>query len=124
MAILIAPWSMLDFCIAHPLGHEHHHHKPGESTPCELRAKAIAESDGPIILPPMECKDFFINVDDYLSTDDFKVKPTTKNFIVAAILFDLIELEYQQEPHLLPPNPQCRSATLISNNSLRGPPLV
>lgn len=123
MAMLIAPWSLLDFCIAHPFGHDHHH-EPGKPTPCELRAKAIRESNGPIMLPPMDCDKFSVNADDYQAPDDSQVKPTTQTLVVAAVLLDIVRLDYPEEPFPIPPDPKCRSATVISTRQLRAPPLV
>ena len=121
--MLILPWNIIDFCVSHPLGHEHEH-EAGKPTPCELRAQFQADHDGEVILPPMDCSKFDLYVDEYPTTYQFKLKPTTQSLIVAGVLFDLYKYEYTDEPDPLPPDPQCRSEAFISVHQLRGPPLV
>lgn len=120
IGMTILPWQLM--CIAHPFGHDHHAHE-GPS-PCELRAKAIAESDGPIILSPMDCEHVLDATDDYNQTQVEKIVPTVQMVAVAAVLFDLVSFEIKEQPFLSPPEPYCRSATLLSDSPLRAPPLV
>jgi hypothetical protein len=124
MAILLVPWSLLDFCITHPLGHEHHPHEPDKPTPCELRAKAMQESNGPAIWPPMDCQKINVDSDDFEFRDGSRIKPNTQTYLVLIVLFDLHHLEFSELPKICPPEPNCRSATLLSDSPLRAPPLV
>jgi hypothetical protein len=114
--LLISFSSLFDFCIT---GHKHHH-EPGKPTPCELRK--LYKGDGMAIWPPM-CHKVSVNTDDYQLTNEVKIEPSIQTIVVAAVLLDLISLDYSEEPFLLPPDPKCRSATLISTNRLRGPPI-
>lgn len=120
IGITLIPWQSI--CMAHPLGHDHHEHE-GPS-PCELRAKAIAESDGPILLPPMDCEHISDAMDDYNQTQVKRIAPTIQMIAVAAVIFDLVHFEITERPFLLPPEPNCRSAILLSDSPLREPPLV
>lgn len=116
----ILPWQLM--CIAHPFGHDHHAHE-GPS-PCELRAKAIAESDGPIILPPMDCEHISEATDDYSQTQTERIVPIIQLVAFTAVVFDLVSFGIKEEPFLSPPEAYCRSATLLSDSPFRGPPLV
>lgn len=58
MGILIFPWQML--YMAHPTGHDHHHHD--EPSACEMREIYKGESS---FLPPMHCNSVSIEADDY-----------------------------------------------------------
>ncbi|MBK8517137.1 MAG: hypothetical protein IPL55_12915 [Saprospiraceae bacterium] len=119
MGIILFPWQMI--CLAHPLGHEHHHHD-GPS-PCELH-RIAAQQGGQHILPPMECNHILSAIDDLQQPQVEKIVPTFHTLIVFAVLFDFVNFDNKEQPFLFPPDPQCRSATLISDNPLRGPPLV
>jgi len=72
----------------------------------------------------MDCYTFNIDADDYQPTNEFRLKPTTPTITVAAVLLDLYDFDYVQEPDPVPPEPRCRSTAVISANKLRGPPLV
>jgi hypothetical protein len=83
-----------------------------------------AQEPGQHLLPPMECKHISDAIDDYNQTPVEKVVPTIQMVAVAAVLFDLVSFEIPEQPFQLPPDPNCRSATLHSDSPLRGPPLV
>lgn len=119
MGIILFPWQMI--CLAHPFGHKHHHHD-GPS-PCELHRIAVQQG-GQHILPPMECNHILSAIDDLQQPQVEKIVPTFHTLIVFAVLFDFVNFDNKEQPFLFPPDPQCRSATLISDNPLRGPPLV
>jgi hypothetical protein len=120
MGIILFPWQMI--CIAHLFGHEHHHHD-GPS-PCELH-RIAAQEEGEHLLPPMECQDIVSQIDDFQQPQVEKVVPTFQTLAILSVLFELPYLFGTQEaPVLFPPDPKCRSATLISDNPLRGPPMV
>ena len=119
MGMTILPWQMV--CKTHPLGHQH---KDGDKPSlCEIHKKA-AQEPGQHLLPPMECEHISDAIDDYDQTPVEKVVPTIQMVAVAAILFDLVSFEIPEQPFQLPPDPNCRSATLLSDSPLRAPPLV
>ncbi len=119
MGMTILPWQLM--CIAHPFGHEHHEHD-GPST-CELHEMA-AQQPGEHLLPPMECEHISDVTDDYNQAQVERIVPTIQLVAVVAVVYDLVGFEITENPFLLPPNPKCRSATLLSDSPLRAPPLV
>jgi len=119
LGITILPWQMV--CAEHPFG-EHHQEHDGPS-PCELRRIAL-QKPGEHLLPPMECENITSLVADYNSTEVNKIVPTVQIVAILAVVFDLVVFEHQEQPFLTPPDPNCRSATLLSDSPLRAPPLV
>lgn len=119
MGIILFPWQLI--CVAHPFGHEHHEHDG--SSPCELH-RMYANEPGEHILPPMECEHILSQLDDFQQPQVEKVKPTIQTLAIATVLFNLICIEQYEQPYLFPPDPNCRSAPLLSSHTLRGPPLV
>ncbi len=119
MGIILFPWQMI--CLAHPFGHEHHHHN--DPSPCELH-RIAAQQGGEHFLPPMECGHILSQIDDFQQPQVEKIAPTVQLFAILAIVFELVKLDNHEQSFLFPPDPQCRSATLFSDNPLRGPPLV
>ena len=83
-----------------------------------------AHEAGKHILPPMDCKHIAHTVDYYNRSQVEKTAPTLQLVAVAAVLFDLVKIDSKAQHFLFPPVPKCRSATLYSDNPLRGPPLV
>lgn len=119
MGIILFPWQMI--CLAHPFGHDHHHHQ-GPSI-CELH-RIAAQQEGEHLLPPMECGHILSQIDDLQKPQVEKIAPTVQLFAILAIVFEFVKLDNHEQLFLFPPDPQCRSATLISDNPLRGPPLI
>ncbi len=113
------PWQLI--CITHPFGHDHHEHD-GPS-PCEIR-RMVAHEPGEHLLPPMDCDHISDATDDFNRTQVEKIVPTIKLVAVAAVLSDFVSFEITEQPLLIPPEPHCRSATLLSDSPLRAPPLV
>ena len=120
LGMMIFPWRLI--CIAHPLGHSHQHHEPSKLSPCELHRK-YANTDGQHILPPMHCHTVSADTDDFQTTDQFKIKPSYQTLAIAAVLFEFVKITYPEQPCIIPPEPKCRSAPLLSSNSLRAPPI-
>lgn len=118
LGITLFPWQSI--CVSHPFGHDHHNHK-GPS-PCELRQQYKGRE--PIFWPPMECKSFLSQFDVFEQPENEKTKPVIEIIAIVTVFFDLITLENIDQPFLFPPNPNCRSATLLSDSPLRAPPLV
>lgn len=114
---MLFPWKLI--CIAHPLGHKHHH-EPGKPSPCELRKMY----KGTAYWPPMDCHRISADTDNYQAPQKYDVKPTYQTIAIAAVLFEFVKITYTEQPNLFPPEPKCRSATIISVHTLRGPPLV
>lgn len=108
-------------CIAHPFGHNHHAHD-GPS-PCELRSIAL-QQPGVHLVPPMDCEHISDATDDFSQTQLESIVPTIPFVAIAAVIFDLVSFEIATQAFLIPPETNCRSATLLSDNLLRGPPLV
>ncbi|MEX0981901.1 MAG: hypothetical protein WD577_05020 [Bacteroidales bacterium] len=121
MGIILFPWQMI--CLAHPFGHAHHHHHHEGPSPCEIR-RIVLQQPGEHLLPPMECEHISDATDDYNQTQVERIVPTVQLIAVAAVVFDLVGFEITEQPFLLPIDPKCRSATLLSDSPLRGPPLV
>ncbi len=115
----ILPWQLM--CIAHPFGHDHHEHD-GPS-PCEIH-RMVAQQPGEHLLPPMDCEHISEATDDYSQTQTERIVPTKQLVAVAAVVFDLVRFEITEQPFLIPLEPNCRSATLLSDSPLRAPPLV
>jgi len=119
MGMILFPWQMI--CLAHPFGHEHHHHD-GPS-PCELH-RIAAKQGGQHILPPMECGHILSQIDDFQQPQVEKIAPTVQIYAILAVVFEFIKFDNHEQPYLFPPEPNCRSAPLLSSLTLRGPPLV
>lgn len=113
------PWGILNFCVAHPTGHNHHH-EPGEVTPCEMRK--LYKGSTPVVWPPMECYHFLVDTDDFHTVNNIKTLPTSSEF-------ELVEPNYTNgieiniDVVLFPPEPRCRSATICGLKNHRAPPL-
>ncbi len=121
MGIILFPWQVI--CTAHPLGHSHEHHEEGKLSPCELYRKYVNE-EGHHILPPMHCHHLSADTDDYQTQEKFQIKPSFQTIAILAVLYVLIKFDNSKQPYLFAPDPKCRSATLASDNPLRGPPIV
>lgn len=118
LGMMIFPWRLV--CIAHPFGHSHEHHEAGRPSPCELRKQY--KGKGPAIFPPMHCKHLSPDTDNYQTTEKFQIKPTYQTLALVAVLFEIVKIDYPEQPFLFPPEPKCRSAPIISAHSLRAPP--
>jgi len=84
----------------------------------------VLQQPGEHLLPPMDCEHISDATDDYSQTQTERIVPTIQLIAVAAVVFDLVRFEITEQPFSIPPEPHCRSATLLSNSPLRGPPLV
>lgn len=118
LGIILFPWQMI--CTAHIFGHSHH--KQDVPSLCELRRQYKGE--GAVFWPPMDCRKNFSTVSDFQEPQNEKIVPTIQMLAIVAILFDVVTLDNQEQLFLLPPAPNCRSATLLSDSPLRAPPLV
>ncbi|MBA3898756.1 MAG: hypothetical protein H0X62_00870 [Bacteroidetes bacterium] len=117
MGLMLFPWQML--CLAHPTGHDHHHHdEPG---PCELREIHKGETS---FLPPMHCHTISVESDDYNQTENQRILPTTANAIVAAVVFQLLKIEIPCTQATVIPEARCNTGPPLAVFSLRGPPIV
>ncbi|TDD95488.1 hypothetical protein [Flavobacterium cellulosilyticum] len=122
MGIILFPWQLI--CLAHPLG-EHDH--AGDSdhkkiSNCELRRQYTGEQS--VIWPPMHCKH------EVLKSAKFQ-QPQIDCLILSVSPFVVITSNYEFtfnskaiKPHLFLEEPNCRSASIISDHPHRGPPLV
>ncbi|WP_373495049.1 hypothetical protein [Aquiflexum sp.] len=111
------PWQLV--CTAHPFGHDH---DPDEGpSPCELRR--MYQGTNSALWPPMDCEHIYLITDDYQENLNETVLNNFSPLIFAILYFDLILVETPQENVLLPPDPKCRSATLLADCPLRAPPL-
>ncbi|PCJ86794.1 MAG: hypothetical protein COA57_05635 [Flavobacteriales bacterium] len=115
--MLIFPWRSFEVCIAHPMGHHHHHNGP---SPCELRKTTKGTTS---YLPPMECFKFFVYADDYLLPSQEQLKPDVQSLVIASKYFDLVKFPLPQNVFISMPEPRGNSDPPLSNNTLRGPPL-
>lgn len=116
--MMIFPWRLV--CIAHPFGHSHEHHEPGKPTPCELHRMYAGKVT--CFLPPMHCKHLSPDTDNYQTTEKFQIKPTFQTLAFAAVVFQIIKVDYPEQPFIIPHEPNCRSAPILSVYSLRAPP--
>jgi hypothetical protein len=117
---MMFPWKLLDFCLTKVHGQVHHHHEPGKLTPCELRK----QFKGTAYWPLMDCHEITAKTDNYRVPDKFQIKPSFATPVVTAVLFHIVVIPIPDQPFLSAPDPKCRSATLISVNTRRGPPLT
>jgi len=120
MGMVLFPWQM--FCTNHVFGREQHRHDGGLSS-CELRRIAM-QQPGEHLLPPPECHYVSLAVNEFEQPQNSQVVPIFQTVIVAAVLFNVVNFEIPEQPPLYSPDPNCRSATLLSDSPLRGPPLV
>lgn len=121
LGLVITPWKLIDFCAAHPLGHEHHHHHDGPS-PCELRK--MHKGNEPALFPPMECLKFIVDVEAYDSPQQIQIKPAYETLAVLSSLCKLINVSLPEIPLIRESNPQCNSGPPLESFSLRGPPIL
>ncbi|MFZ6010782.1 MAG: hypothetical protein ACOYXT_10590 [Bacteroidota bacterium] len=118
LGITLFPWQLV--CVAHPFGHEHH---DGPS-PCELRRLA-AQQPGQHLMPPMDCDHILAQIDDIQQPQTENVLPAFQTVAVPCALLGQIHCPDSGEALTeFPPEPRCRSATLISDCPTRGSPLV
>lgn len=122
LALLLSPWSIVDFCIAHPTGHCHHHHPPGELSPCQLRKQYTGSE--PAIFPPMECHKFSMDADDYQRPLEFNPTLVSATPAQQAMNSSFANQEILPTSHLRPPDPLCRSGPYSGPRQLRAPPFV
>ncbi len=119
-AMVIIPWRALDFCITHPLGHQHHHDSDHPS-PCQLRK--LYKDDGPAIFPPMKCYRVALDTQEYQPTDEIELSIESQILVAVHIERQNVWIAFNNVPPL-PPEPKCRSATVFKLNKHRGPPFV
>jgi len=119
IGIIAIPWESLGLCLTHPLGHQHHHHGNGPS-PCELRK----QFKGLAYFPPMECKKFTVKLDNYKIPDKIQIKPSFEKNELAEIIIHFLSVLDKNQTFIRQTTTRCRSALIISANTLRGPPLV
>lgn len=117
MGITILPKQLV--CATHLFGHAQHEHD-GPS-PCEIRRMAM-QQPGEHLLPPMDCEYLSSVTDDYSQTQVERIDPTMQLFTVVSVVFNLVHHEITKQPLLIPPDPNCRSATLLSDSPFRAPP--
>lgn len=119
MGVIIFPWEII--CTAHPFGHAHEYHGPGELSPCEINKKYVGK--GLYFLPAMHCQKASVDTDNYHAPSKFQLKPGFQMLVVIVVLVDYTCFD-KSRTYIFPPELKCRSATLISENTLRGPPLI
>jgi len=121
LCFTIFPWQVV--CAAHPMGHEHH--AGNEPSVCDLH-RAVSGASGEHLLPPMECNHFDSSVDEYQSGQTLKSAVNPQVIIVLSVFLRTVEDKGESllTTFLIPPIPNCRSATLQSDSPLRAPPLV
>ena len=116
--VLIMPWSLMDFCIVHPLGHDHHEHE-GPST-CQQRSVSTETC----WWPPMECHRIGI------LTDDFRLPEclyALSSVTVSPGLIPIGRIQHLAIPtaaFIAYPKPRNNSDPPEEPNPLRGPPIT
>lgn len=115
--LMLMPWQLM--CMAHPMGHTHHH-APGELSPCEQRRLCKETS----VWPTMDCYKISINTDYYQLPQSDKLTPPVQTLIVAAVLPELIEADLPEDVFIPLPDPKCHSGPPRPSNLLRAPPIV
>lgn len=115
MGIILFPWQSI--CLAHPLGEPPH---KGIST-CELRKEY--KGDQAVFWPPMHCKHTVLKSTDFQQPQYDTILLVLSPFTITTYNFEFVSNEREMKPSLFLSEPNCRSATLISDNPLRGPPL-
>ncbi len=117
ISMMLLPWQLM--CMAHPMGHAHHH-APGELSPCEQR-RLYKETS---VWPPMDCYKLSINADDYQLPQNDKLTPSVQTLAVTAVLLELIKVDLPENVFIPLPDPKCHSRPPPSSNLLRAPPIV
>ncbi|MBW8051144.1 MAG: hypothetical protein FVQ77_12555 [Cytophagales bacterium] len=115
--IMLLPWQLM--CMAHPMGHTHHH-APGELSPCEQRRLCKETS----FWPPMDCNKLSVNTDDYQLPQNGKLISLVQTLLVATVLPELIEVDLPEDVFIPLPDPKCHSGPPPSGHLLRAPPSV
>lgn len=115
--MMLFPWQLM--CMAHPMGHEHHH-KPGELSPCEMRRLCTETS----VWPPMDCNKLSINANDFQLPQNDKLTPSVQTLAVVAVLLGLFEIDLPEDFVFSLPDQQCHSRPPPSDHLLRAPPFV
>jgi len=116
IGLLIFPWSLLDFCVTHPLGHQHQH-EHGEPGPCQLRT--IYKG----FWSPMECYHFVVEA------DDFQIPKNNYNWPAISGLNSPVSCLIKDTPppekiFISFPDPLSTSDPPDPGNPLRGPPIL
>jgi hypothetical protein len=82
------------------------------------------QQPGENLMPLMDCDHISSATDNYSQTEVESIVPSQQLIAVVPVLFNLVSFELKELPFLIPPAPNCRSASLFSDSPLRGPPLV
>ena len=115
--MMLLPWQLM--CMAHPMGHAHHH-VPGELSQCEQR-KLCKETS---IWPPMDCHNISITADDYQLPQNDKLTSSVQALAIVLLLTRLVQTDLTEDILFPLPDPRCHSGPLLLSNSLRAPPLT
>jgi hypothetical protein len=119
-AMILFPWKLI--CIAHPTGHSHTHHDPGKPSACELRK--LFTGKGAAYFPPMHCNHIDPGTDNFKAPEKYQITPPAATQAMAILPVDVLPFGDRRIFFIRPPEPKCRSATIIPANSLRGPPMI
>ncbi len=119
--ILVFPWTIVEICIAHPLGqHKSHAHEDGLS-PCELRK--LYGGKGVAFFPPMECHNLNVSVDECFAPEKRQAITPFKTFHNTAAFPETSEDILRIEYFITSPDFKYSSGPPIPINTFRGPPL-
>ena len=115
VAITLLPWQMV--CMAHPMGHNHHH-EPGELSPCEKRKR----NKDTAFWPLMDCDRMAIDTGHYRRPHNENLIRAIQTLFVAPVKLQLVKIELPQAPALQLPEPRGNSDPPPESISRRGPP--
>lgn len=118
LGIFLFPWQLV--CATHPSGHNHSSHQAGKLSPCELRKQF--QSTDPAFFPPMHCHFLDAVDEDFQAPEEFQIHPQLKTIEFLNEPIRILSSMSVRTVFLFPPIPKCRSATIITVNTLRGPP--
>jgi len=120
--ISIAPWSMLDLCPNHPEGHEEQGHHGNCKDGMMGDHQSEEEKKGPSF-NKLPCTTLAPATDDFQASFQLKL-PTVDQFILVAVLLELIKWEFPEQEFYPLPDPHSNSDPPLGINALRGPPFV
>jgi hypothetical protein len=115
MGIALFPYQLV--CTAQPFGHNSY----GKNNPstCEIMQQPTER-----LLPSMVCEHISDATDDYSQNKVERVARTAQLVTISVAVSHLANYEIPEQVFLIPSDPKCRMATLLSDSPFRAPPFV
>jgi hypothetical protein len=84
--------------------------------------RKLYNGESEAFFPPMHCHKVSLNTDDFQSSEKLSFSVYTSTFVQDKP--DVKHVSDLASAHIVSPEPKCRSATIISQHQLRGPPSI